>query len=301
VTRRDFDSAEKFVTRVTLQLRGVRVSALVGPSGSGKSFRARLVADKRGFEAIVDDGLIVVNGSVFGGHWAKKEKTLMAATRRAIFAETEAALEARKTLRDASIRRILVVATSIRMARRICENLCLPRPSEIIPVDSIATRQEIDLALHRRARWRTHSSPAVDVRFRKDLVPRIVEIARRMVSSGPVPGRMRMSQRPAVGSITVSESALVQMVYHCVAESAPSIAVRRVTASEASGMIDLHVSLALPYKSVDSGDLQDLKDTILHSIERYTGLMVRRVDVLVDEVTTARGLDTSDSRGNQQT
>ena len=37
-------------------LRGVRVFALVGGSGTGKSFRAKLVAEKHGIDIIVDDG-----------------------------------------------------------------------------------------------------------------------------------------------------------------------------------------------------------------------------------------------------
>ena len=39
----------------------VKVYALVGRSGTGKSFRAQLVADKYHIPLIVDDGLLIKN------------------------------------------------------------------------------------------------------------------------------------------------------------------------------------------------------------------------------------------------
>ena len=40
-------------------IRGIRVYALVGESGTGKSFRAKLVAQKYGIDMIIDDGLLI--------------------------------------------------------------------------------------------------------------------------------------------------------------------------------------------------------------------------------------------------
>jgi len=40
-------------------LRGVKSYALVGSSGTGKSFRAKLVAQKYGIDLIIDDGLLI--------------------------------------------------------------------------------------------------------------------------------------------------------------------------------------------------------------------------------------------------
>jgi adenylate kinase family enzyme len=39
--------------------KGVKVYALVGDSGTGKSFRAKLLAQKYGIELILDDGLLI--------------------------------------------------------------------------------------------------------------------------------------------------------------------------------------------------------------------------------------------------
>jgi ABC-type dipeptide/oligopeptide/nickel transport system ATPase component len=49
-----------------------KVFALVGESGTGKSFRAKLVAQKYGIEFIIDDGLLIRDNRILAGHSAKK-------------------------------------------------------------------------------------------------------------------------------------------------------------------------------------------------------------------------------------
>ncbi len=37
----------------------MKVYAFVGPSGTGKSYRAQMVANQKGIEYIIDDGLLI--------------------------------------------------------------------------------------------------------------------------------------------------------------------------------------------------------------------------------------------------
>lgn len=64
---------------------GLTVFALVGESGTGKSFRAKLLAQKYGIEAIIDDGLLIKDDKILAGKTAKHEKTYMGAVRIALF------------------------------------------------------------------------------------------------------------------------------------------------------------------------------------------------------------------------
>ena len=59
----------------------VTVFALVGESGTGKSFRSKLLAEKYGIDALIDDGLLIQNDKILAGHSAKREKTYMGAVR----------------------------------------------------------------------------------------------------------------------------------------------------------------------------------------------------------------------------
>ena len=66
-------------------VKGVTVFALVGESGTGKSFRAKLLAQKYGIDIIIDDGLLIQDDKIIAGHSAKKEKTFLAAVKVALF------------------------------------------------------------------------------------------------------------------------------------------------------------------------------------------------------------------------
>ena len=53
----------------------IKVYAFVGPSGTGKSYRAQMVANSRSVEYIIDDGLLVSGNEVVAGVSAKKAPT----------------------------------------------------------------------------------------------------------------------------------------------------------------------------------------------------------------------------------
>jgi len=52
----------------------ILIYALVGKAGSGKSFRARLVAEKHQIDLIIDDGLLIRDHRILAGKSAKREK-----------------------------------------------------------------------------------------------------------------------------------------------------------------------------------------------------------------------------------
>ena len=65
------------------------VIALVGPSGTGKSHRALLVANQYKADIIIDDGLLIQDDKIVAGKSAKHEKTYMGAVRVALFDDKE--------------------------------------------------------------------------------------------------------------------------------------------------------------------------------------------------------------------
>ena len=53
-----------------------KVFALIGQSGTGKSFRAKLVAQKYDIEFIIDDGLLIRDNRILAGHSVIKGKNI---------------------------------------------------------------------------------------------------------------------------------------------------------------------------------------------------------------------------------
>ena len=86
---------------------GLTVFALVGESGTGKSFRAKLLAQKHGIDAIIDDGLLIQNDKILAGRTAKHEKTYMGAVRIALFDDKQHRDQVAKALQTNKIKKLL--------------------------------------------------------------------------------------------------------------------------------------------------------------------------------------------------
>ena len=54
----------KLFDEVLALFKGITVFALVGASGTGKSFRSKLLAQKDDINAIIDDGLLIQDDKI---------------------------------------------------------------------------------------------------------------------------------------------------------------------------------------------------------------------------------------------
>ena len=59
--------------------------AFVGPSGTGKSYRAQMVAGAYNIKFIIDDGLLVKENAIVAGQSAKKAPTKIETIKKALF------------------------------------------------------------------------------------------------------------------------------------------------------------------------------------------------------------------------
>ena len=63
----------------------MKVVAFVGPSGTGKSHRAQMVARERNIDYIIDDAILIHKNKVVAGTSAKKAETKIESVKRALF------------------------------------------------------------------------------------------------------------------------------------------------------------------------------------------------------------------------
>ena len=142
------------------------VLALVGPSGTGKSHRALIVAHKHGADAIIDDGILIQDGKIVAGHSAKKEQSKIMAVRRAIFILPGHAEEVRKAIEKVSPHRILVLGTSENMVHKIAKILKLPAIAQIIHIEDIASKAEMEKARFYRLKQGKHIIPVPTIELK---------------------------------------------------------------------------------------------------------------------------------------
>lgn len=120
--------------------------ALVGASGTGKSYRAIWLAGEKGLEYIIDDGLLIYRNKVVAGISAKKASTKIGAVKRAIFENEVERNTMKEAIKTSSPDGILVLGTSEKMVQRIKNRLGLPEYDEIVKIEDIATDEEIQKA-----------------------------------------------------------------------------------------------------------------------------------------------------------
>ena len=67
----------------------MKVYALVGKSGTGKSYQAVNLCKELNIEAIIDDGLFIEGNDVVAGISAKRQATMIGAIKTALFTTDE--------------------------------------------------------------------------------------------------------------------------------------------------------------------------------------------------------------------
>ncbi|MDR1374550.1 MAG: ATP-binding protein [Treponema sp.] len=270
----------------------VKTYALVGESGTGKSFRAKLVAQKYGIEFIIDDGLLIRDNRIVAGHSAKKEKTFMAAVKVALFDEKSQRDEVARKLQAEKAGRILVLGTSEKMVNKIAGRLQLPLPKKIIKIEDIASQEDIEKAIRTRKIEGKHVIPVPSIEVKRNY-PNIFYDAvrifkRRPAALGPTPKVVEKSVvRPEYskrGKVIISEAALSQMVIHCVDEYNQNIRIKKITVKDDDAGYRLVITIDVPYGTQLSGNMHELQRYIIDNIERYTGILIEGVNIIIDKL-----------------
>ncbi|MDL0168840.1 ATP-binding protein [Clostridioides difficile] len=128
----------------------MEVYALVGSSGTGKSFKALEFAYENDIEYIIDDGILIYKNKVLAGISAKQANTTIEAVKRAIFYNLEHRQEVREAIKKENIRKILIIGTSKKMVNQIVERLSIGRVCKFINIQDISTKYEIEIAKQAR-------------------------------------------------------------------------------------------------------------------------------------------------------
>ena len=121
----------------------IKVYAFVGPSGTGKSYRAQMVASEKGIRFIIDDGLLIKDNQIIAGESAKKASTKIETVKHALFLDDGEKSRIQKALKKYKPSKILILGTSDGMVSKIAENLGLPPVSETIYITDVATEEEM--------------------------------------------------------------------------------------------------------------------------------------------------------------
>ncbi len=268
----------------------IKVYAFVGPSGTGKSYRAQMVAAENDIHYIIDDGLLIKDNEVIAGNSAKKAATKIETVKKALFIEEEQSKEIQKALKKNKAESILLLGTSDEMVEKIAENLKLPKITKTIYINDVATEEEMETARRIRVTEGKHVIPVPTFEIKKDFSGYLLDPLQIFKSrgNGKKPYISEKSIiRPTfsyMGNFTISDIVFKQLVEYLAnkQEEVTRVLKTRVTNSDEGAVIYMEVEVIYGCNVMQT--LKDFKQKAIREIENWTAMNVAKMDVIAKSI-----------------
>ena len=271
-------------------IKDIKVFAFVGPSGTGKSYRAQMVAAENDVHFIIDDGLLIKDNEVIAGNSAKKASTKIETVKKALFIQEEQSKEIQKALKKYKAESILLLGTSDGMVEKIAENLKLPKISETIYITDVATEEEMETARRIRVTEGKHVIPVPTFEIKKDFSGYLLDPLQifKARGNGQKPYISEKSIiRPTfsyMGNFTISDNVFKQLVEYLAnkLEEVNRVLKTRVRNSDEGAIIYMEVEVVYGCNVVET--LKDFKIKAIREIENWTAMNVAEMDVVAKSI-----------------
>ena len=274
----------------------MKTYAFVGPSGTGKSYRAQMVANEREINYIIDDGLLISGNEVLAGISAKKAPTKIETVRNALFQNEERKKEIQKVIKAKKPNSILILGTSDEMVRRIAENLGFEPISETIYITDVATEEEMAMARNIRVTEGKHVIPVPTFAIKKDFSGYLLDPLQIFKSKGKGKAPYISEKsiiRPTfsyMGNFEISDTVFKQIIDYVVEKTEGVYKIHRAIIKkhgEADGVyIYIEVIIEFGYNINDT--MQILKRKIVKEIEKLTAMNVLSMEIVVKGVNVSK-------------
>ena len=271
--------------------KDIKVYAFVGPSGTGKSYRAQMVAGEYDIKYIIDDGILVRNNDIVAGTSAKKAPTKIETVKRALFKNEEQRKEMIKAFNKLKPKSVLILGTSDKMVKEIAQNLELPQIEKTIYITDVATEEEINNAKRVRTTEGKHVIPVPTFEIKKDFSGFLLDPLQIFKSkgSGEKPYISEKSIiRPTfsyMGNYTISDTVFRQIIEYIASKTDSITDIIRVRVNKTENGPLIYVEAEVKYGFNLMTELKKFKEKCIREIERQTTMNVVEMKVIAKKLT----------------
>ena len=271
----------------------MKTYAFVGPSGTGKSYRAQMVANERGINYIIDDGLLISGNEVLAGVSAKKAPTKIETVRNALFQNEERKKEIQAVIKKRKPDSILILGTSDEMVKRIAENLEFEPISETIYITYVATEEEMAMARNIRVTQGKHVIPVPTFAIKKDFSGYLLDPLQIFKSKGKGKAPYISEKsiiRPTfsyLGNFQISDTVFKQIIDYVAKKTSGVNKIYRAIIKKHSGPEDgiyIYIEVIIEYGFNINETMGSLKKNIIKEIEKLTAMNVLSMEIIVKGV-----------------
>lgn len=264
----------------------IKVYAFVGPSGTGKSYRAQMVASEYDIRYIIDDGLLIKDNEVIAGESAKKAPTKIETVKGALFLNNAKAEEIKKAFRKYKPESLLILGTSDGMVEKIRLNLGLPEIEKTIYITDVATEQEMEEARRMRQTEGKHVIPVPTFEIKKDFSGYILDPLQIFKSKGRNE-KPYISEKSIIrptfsylGNYTISDGALKDIIEHLANKVEAIYKINRIRIEKTQTGVKIYIEVILLYGFNVVDALQNFQKKCVREIENLTAMNVEEVQIL---------------------
>ena len=271
----------------------MKTYAFVGPSGTGKSYRAQMVANSRNIKFIIDDGLLISGNEVIAGVSAKKAPTKIETVKNALFQSEEKKKEIQKAIKKYKPESILILGTSDEMVSKIAKNLGFEPISETIYIQDVATEDEMAMARNNRVTQGKHVIPVPTFAIKKDFSGYLLDPLQIFKSTGKgnAPYISEKSiVRPTfsyLGNFTISDNVFKQIIEYVADNTEGIYKIHRTIVKKHQGYNDgifIYTELIIQFGYNVMDTVKKYKTKVLKEIDKLTSMNVLNIDIIVKGV-----------------
>lgn len=264
----------------------MKIYALVGESGTGKSYNAISLAEKYNADYIIDDGLLISRGKVVAGSSAKKESCIISAVKRAIFEDESSREEMRSVIQGCKPCGILILGTSDRMVEKIRTRLELPEFDEIIRIENVATADDIAKARLMRQGQGKHVIPVPAPEIRKTFSGYFLDALRvfRKNSQFADKPEEKSIVRPSYsyrGDFAINDTVLCTLASYEASRCSGVERIARILVDKSDSNVIFNIDVVLGYGVDIKECCSDIIECIKVSMEKYASIYTDAVNVTV--------------------
>ena len=271
-------------------MKDIRVYAFVGPSGTGKSYRAQMVAGENNISYIIDDGLLVNENEVVAGESAKKAPTKIETVKHAIFIDEKERKEMQKAIKKLKPESILILGTSDGMVEKIAENLGLPKIQKTIYIQDVATETEMKTARNIRVTQGKHVIPVPTFEIKKDFSGYILDPLQIFKSKGSG-NKPYISEKSIIrptfsylGNFTISDTVFRQIVEYLAKKTDGISRVIRTRVENYGEGPSIYMEVSVIYGHNVIKELKVFKEKCIKEIEKLTTMNVQKITVIAKSI-----------------
>ena len=266
----------------------MRVLAFVGPSGTGKSYRAQLVARENNIHYIIDDGLLINENEVLAGTSAKKAPTKIETVKHALFIEEKEQADMKKAFKKYKPDSLLILGTSDKMIQKIIESLDLPPLEKTIYINEVATEEEMEKARNIRVTQGKHVIPVPTFEIKKDFSGYILDPLQIFKSKGGTPYISEKSIiRPTfsyMGNFTISDTVFRQILEYLASKTPGIYKIQKIRVDNFGEGAKLYMEVTVVYGFNLIDGIKQFKIKAKKEIEKLTAMNVEEFEVVVKNV-----------------